>query len=476
MRSVSVSITVGLFAVLFGTSFGMGCTAGYTLADTQNDIRTYHEHGLDDLDELAERLARGYRKDGEDAVLYHLEKGMLYHHHGQWDASAQHFQQAERTIEANFTRSISKNVQALLVNDLQLDYVGEAYEDFYLNTLNIINYLQKDDLEGAAVEARRVTHKLETFSDRHQGLTASLVNPPDNEEVISADTTQMILEQADAELGEVNLHPDRITPREMTQHTALGRFLSTVVHAKQGDADGARIEYQNLRSALEDQSQTSFLNQLTARSAPTLGLSSSDALKDPSQYNTLITAFSGRMPAKEERSFRIPLDLGADPVSLYLAVPVLSEFASRVSEVQVTVAGETRTMPMIEDMQAVARDMFDATKHVIYIRAVLRAFLQTAATEGLAALAREEVGEDLGWLTQQLGRAMSSYSAQADVRGWQSMPGRAHAMVAQLPVGTHEVVFEFLDRSGNVLERRTDTLTVQSGSRALSATTASFLN
>ena len=476
MRSVSVSITVGLCAVLLSASVGMGCTAGYTLSDTQNDIRTYHEHSLNDPDELADRLARGYRKDGEDAVLYHLEKGMLYHHHGQWDASAQHFQQAERAIEANFTRSISKNVQAFLVNDLQLDYVGEAYEDFYLNTLNIINYLHRDDLDGAAVEARRVTHKLETFSDRHQGLAAALVNPPDDDEVISADTTQMILEQADAELDNVNLDPNRTAPLEMTQHTALGRFLSTVVHAKQGDADGARIEYGNLQSALRDQGQTSFLNQLSARSASTLGVSRPDDLTDPNQYNTLITAFSGRMPAKEERSFRIPLDLGDDPVSLYLAVPVLSDFSSRVSKVQVTVAGETRTVPMIEDMQAVARDMFDATKHVIYIRAVLRAFVQTAATEGLAAIATDELGEGAGWLTQQLGRAMSSYSAQADVRGWQSMPGRAHAMVAQLPVGTHEVVFEFLDRSGSVLERRTDTLTVQSGSRALSATTASFLN
>mgnify|MGYP006297993797 CR=1 FL=1 len=56
---------------------------------------------------------------------------------------------------------------------------------------------------------------------------------------------------------------------------------------------------------------------------------------------------------------------------------------------------------------------------------------------------------------------MSARAAQADTRGWQTMPGHAHALVARLPPGTHEVTFEFLSAHGRLLKQRTREVTVQ---------------
>jgi hypothetical protein len=92
---------------------------------------------------------------------------------------------------------------------------------------------------------------------------------------------------------------------------------------------------------------------------------------------------------------------------------------------------------------------------------VIRAFLKMGAAEGAQKLADEQIGETAGFLAKQAGNFMSSQAAQADTRGWQTMPGHAHALAAKLPEGEHQVTFEYLSERGHVLKRRTRTVTVQ---------------
>jgi hypothetical protein len=118
--------------------------------------------------------------------------------------------------------------------------------------------------------------------------------------------------------------------------------------------------------------------------------------------------------------------------------------------------------------------MFDQKKPIVYTRAVLRAILKAGATEGVEALADSSLSEGAGFLAEQVGNFMSARAAQADTRGWQTMPGRAHALVARLPTGTHPVTFEFLSAEGRVLKRRSETVTVR-GERDLALAESVYL-
>lgn len=477
------------------------CSASKTVTQTQTQLRSVNDYRSVDVDALTSSLD-GYRKTEEDEVLYRLENGMLTHYRERWDESAKHFQQADRAIERHYTKDISKNLQSLLINDLQLPYTGEPYEGIYLTAFNCLNYLHQDDLQGALVEMRQITHKLELLNDRNRGLAKSLMK---------RDTAQAAVKQADEKIEDVDLLTEDETPPEIQQNSALGRFLTTTLYGKTGSPDDANIELQKLRTALEDQGRLGFLTA-HARADGGSPASSDDffpstwaqdewtasgvlstlfetqytltetdggpasrnrdgmsgvSVPDPSQltqstaFNTLLLSFTGRAPMKEERSFDVPLLIDEETVQLHFAVPVLETPESRVARVRARVAGDTLRVPMVEDMQAVAHTMFDQKKPIVYTRAVIRSFLKAGATEGAEKAADEELGEGAGFLAEQIGNAMSKGAAQADTRSWQTMPGHAHALAARLPEGNHEVTFDFLSPSGQVLNRRTRQVTVE---------------
>lgn len=484
-----------LFALAVGGVFA-ACTAGNTIMQAQTRLRSIDDYRNADFQSVSS-LLDGYRKRDEDEVLYRLETGMLHHYRGAWKTSAMHFEKAERAIEKHYTKSINRNLQAMLVNDLQLAYDGEAYEDVYLNVFNCLNYLHRHDTEGALVEARRVTYKLERLSDRYKGLARSLTE---------RDTAQTALRKADEKIDDVDLLTRDEAPPEIRQNSALGRFLTTTLYAKTGAPDDARIELQNLRAALSDQGQQTFLSAfgraaeassgsgagggvgdewgasdalatlfgpryalpeldgaaVPATSAPgAVGVPTLDQLARPDAFNTLLLSFTGRAPRKVERAFHLPLVIDDESIQLHFAVPVLDAPRSQVDRVRAVATGDTLAVPMIEDMQAVAREMFNQKKPIIYTRAILRAVLKAGATEGAEELAKKKWGKTAAFLTEQAGNVMSYQATQADTRGWQTMPGHAHALVARLPAGTHAITFEFLSERGRVLERRTQEVTVQ---------------
>lgn len=424
------------------------CTVSKDITHGQQYLRGVEDYRIVDIDATSEQLS-GYRKDDEDEVLYYLEQGMLNHFRENWSRSSENFHRAERAIERNYTKSINKNLQSLLINDLQLAYGGEAYEDIYLNIIKSLNFLQQQQVESALVEARRVTHKLELLSDRYKGLAESL----------SRDTAQVAVQQVDEELEDVDLlEKDDEGPAEIQQNSALGRFLTTMLFAKEGAEDNARIEFDKMRAALKDQGRVEYLSSFSedtnSSSSDGVSVPSIDQFTDPEAYNTLLLAFGGQAPMKEEKSYRFTILVDREDVHLDFAVPVLTPVRSEVDRVRAIVEGDTLDVPLLEDMQSVAQTMFEEKKSIIYTRAVIRAFLKAGATEGASAKAEEEGGWLAGQVVDQAGELMSRRAAQADTRGWQTMPGFAHATVAKLPPGEHEVTFEFLSEEGSVLKKR----------------------
>jgi len=439
------SLAVGVIVLL------SACSASKNITQTQQQLRKIPDYRGADASSVSEKLDT-YRKEEEDKVLYHLEEGMLHHYQENWEQSSKHLKESEQSIEKFYTKSINRNVQAMLVNDLRLPYDGEAYEDIYLNLFNCLNYLHREDWDGALVEVRRTTHKLGKLQDRYKGQA----------EAVSQDTAQAAVEQADEELEDVDLieeEEEAQSPAEIQQHSAMGRLIGTVLHAKNRSPDDARIELSQLKTATKDQGNTDFLSSFPQEGPETrptqVSKPSLEKLTETEVYNTMLVAFSGQAPMKKKRKFQFNINIDEEEVQLDFAIPTLKLPETNVDRVRARVAGETLTVPLVEDMQETAVAMFEQKKSIIYTRAVIRSFLKAGATSAGQNAAEDELGEAAGWLAGQIGEMASSATAQADTRGWQTMPGFVHATVAKLPEGTHTVTYEFLSDDGQVLKKRT---------------------
>ncbi len=463
------SLVTGFCLLL--AAFLFGCSASKNVTKTQTRLQGIEDARAANVDSLSTFLEK-YRKNKEDEVLYRLEYGMLHHYRMDWENSAQHFQKADRAIEQQYTKDVSKNLKSLITNDLQLPYKGEPYESIYVSTFNSLNYLNQGDIKGGLVEVRRISHKLELLNDRYKGVANSLMHNKESEaEEDTSDRGRAMsaVGKVDKKIGDVDLlSRDDDQPVEVQQNSALGRFMATVLHAKTGSEDNARIALENLRTALEDQGNTGFLatfpdkgegpSQASSASGPSAPAStatpSSDSaavqlpaesqLTSDDAYNALLLAFSGTPPRKREKSYDFELEINGDQVELHFAVPRLETQGTQVDRVRALVAGDTLQVPLVENMQSVAKSMFERKLPLLYTRAIMRSVLKAGATEGAEAVAEDQFGAVGGFLAEQAGEAASKGLAQADTRAWQTLPGFAHGTVAKVPPGEHRVTFEYL--------------------------------
>lgn len=396
-----------------------GCAA-YILDSAQIDLR--NSFAVGDFQGTAE-LVNSYQLngvyEGKDAVLVNLELGSANHFAGNYRESNQHFQNAEYEIEDLYTKSITRAIQSFLVNDNVLSYDGEDYEDVYLNAFKTLNYMHMGDLESALVESRRISYKLSQLNVKYNDIVEALAK---------ADTSK--IEQGKWKTGETNI-----------QNSAMGHYLSTILYTKTGKIDDARISYNNLIKAYEDQPTGGRDNTPTPRELT--------KLMNPDAYNVLVKVFTGRSPSKSQNDTRLYFE----EIDTYLkfSLPELDLYQSTVSKIQVSVNGENPTqLHTVEHLDLVAREVYKVKEPIIYARTIVRASLKAIAANA-ASKEIEEENEALGKAFNFLGKLAQEATEKADLRSWQTMPGKSHALVLNLPEGNHTISIEYLNSLGTVI-------------------------
>ncbi len=116
-------------------------------------------------DKAIEELKPLSEKESDDQLLYLLNLGMVYHLAGKWDESIQTLLKADAIAEIKDYTSLSREAGSILLNDGVLQYRGDDYEKVLIHIYLSLNFLMKNDLDGALVEARRVNEILQRFRD-----------------------------------------------------------------------------------------------------------------------------------------------------------------------------------------------------------------------------------------------------------------------------------------------------------------------
>jgi hypothetical protein len=356
-----------------------------------------------------------------DTVLYYLDKGMLTHYAGDYADSIQLLQSAERGIQEAFTKSISLQIATYITNDMAQDYAGEDYEDVYVKAFNALNYYHQGDLEGALVEIRGMSQKLDGLSAKYAGLM--------DEARKEAASSGVTLSQTDAASSFSN--------------SALACYLGMLFYRARGDPN-AEVDQRNLKKAFAD---APGLYPFPVPSS----IDEEMALpKGKARLNVI--AFAGLSPVKEAEDTRIPLGTGWIKISL----PTLVSRPSRIARVEVELdGGERFSLELLENIEAVARETFKSRRSLIYAKSIIRATVKGGTAVALNAAAESEEDASTSLLLSLLGlgaQIFAESSEQADVRISRYFPARSYIGGITLDPGVYSFTVHYYDARGGLLE------------------------
>jgi hypothetical protein len=135
------------------------------------------------LKRLNEELEVDSEKDlpadlsSDDASLLVLDRAMLLQQLEKYALSSRDLEACDKQIELlDFSRSALDDVGKYLFSDDTGPYKAPAYEKLFINTMNMVNYLARSDLNGARIEARRLS-VMQEFIKRTEDPARAMLGP-----------------------------------------------------------------------------------------------------------------------------------------------------------------------------------------------------------------------------------------------------------------------------------------------------------
>lgn len=365
-------------------------------------------------------------------LLYYYEKGLVLHYQNRFAQSNEAFEQAENLFEDLYTKSVSREVAALVVKDDIAKYRGEPYEAVLVNYYKILNYLHLGDMEGALVECRRVNRKLQMIIDAGeevyrndpfvQYVTAMVYDAAgdDGDAEVSYRVAVAAYDTLAAEAGVVapwtlycDAERNAVRMGDMTAAESYGEGAGRECPPP-GSNDGTVnlfIEAGYVAHKVEE--------------SVVLPIYSDDEWDDDDEFAGRLAKrrhAARRHNVKVSQVVKIAMpSLVADPSPYQYAV-----VCARADSTSAAAAAEARTVPA-ENVDVLARRAFQAREGKILLRTIVRALAKLAAQSKLG-----DKNEGLGVLMNVFNVATET----ADTRSWTTLPARIDMARLRLPAGT----------------------------------------
>jgi uncharacterized protein len=355
-----------------------------------------------------------------DAALLVLDRASVLLAMGKHPASQRDFEAADKAIDLlDLSSNAGDTIGKYIFSDSVGRYVAPPHEKLLLNTLNLVNYLETDELEGARVEARRLA-VMRTYLAERQGRAA------------------------DATL-------------------ALSGFLAGLAYERSGDADEALRYYDEALEGggfgwLRDpvRALLPLGNYRTPRlEAQAEGL---PLLRPPAatgEGELVIVVGFGRVPHKI--AVRLPIGLAltyfssdiapgnraaasrlaAQGLVTWVNYPTLGPEQGGLSSPVATLDGRPVTLEQAIDVTAELRREWREAEGQIVASAITRMIARLAAGEGARTLAGRDTA--LGAVLSIGTQATLTALDRPDTRSWETLPARVAVARLRLPKGRHDL-------------------------------------
>ncbi|MBX3264494.1 MAG: hypothetical protein KF782_32780 [Labilithrix sp.] len=372
---------------------------------------------------------------GDNALLV-LDRGSIQQGLVRFDLSRQDFEAADKAIDMlDLARNAGDSIGEYVFSGSSGKYQAPPYEKLMINTLDMLNYLEQRDLNGARVEARRLSVMHKYYRDT--------LRQPDN-----------------PVLG-------------------LGSLLAGFTFEKSGETDEALRYYDEALAfsgyASLEAPVARLAGQGSYRSPRLTALVEKHPAggEDADGGEVLFVVGYGRVPHKVAE--RIPIGLaltlfadslspgdreGANKLALqglvtWINFPTLAPGRGSYAIPDVRVDGRSIQLEEAVNVDREVRAEWKKIEGKIIVSAITRMVARLLVGKGIeAAAGKDNVVGLLGSLAAQ---ATLSALDTPDTRSWETLPARVAVARVRLPVGRHRVL---LDARG---WQRTQEIVVEKG-------------
>jgi hypothetical protein len=368
-----------------------------------------------------------------NAVLYHLDRGLLLHYAGRYAESNRAFEAAERRMDELFTESVSGHALAFALNDNTLPYRGEDFETVVVNLYRALNYVQLGQVDEAIVEARKVNLKLERINAQYA---------EGEKNVYKEDAFARLLAGVLYEMGGTR---DDVNDAFISDRLAVKAYRQDFAHnynVQVPDALARNLlttaEFMGAEETAEARKQFPAVEPIPL-------------VRKQEQGQLYFVHFAGRSPVKVEDAIRAQM---LDGNLLKIAFPRYKPSYYVVNGARIVRGGEVlATLEPAQPLGAIAVENLDNRKGRIAVKAIARATAKYLANKALQERAKKE-SQSTQLLAFVAGTVFTEVSEQADLRSWRTLPDRVLIGRAMLPPGKHVLQAQFLTGGTNVVGTR----------------------
>jgi len=383
----------------------------------------------------------------KDRVVYYLDIGMLHHWNGDYAKSNEFLEKAERAIEENFTKSMTRSASSLILNDNALDYAGEDYEDVYLNAFKALNYLALDQTDEAFVEVRRINNKLVQLESKHAKMADKL---------------------SEAE----EAHESFVPGKSHFHESALGRYLSLILYRNEAKWDDVRIDRDKMAKGWKLQPDI-YTFEMPDFSRTTKHIR-------PPKARLNIMAFSGLAPDKKASTFYIHTEeneiVFAGASENYLGkqsfdgmnmipwpgvnegfhfkiqLPYMQPRRSNVRYIEVVVAGSANeNLQRLESLENVAIETFSTQKPLIYLKTITRTVIKGLAAEQAKQEMTKNMDNAMAFFSRLATDLIIDQTENADLRVSRFFPAETAIREIHLDEGRYDININYYGTKGSLL-------------------------
>jgi len=357
---------------------------------------------------------------GDNSLLL-LDRAMVLQELDQYPLSSRDLEISDKQIEVlDLSANAAADIGRYLFSDAVGPYKAPAYEKLMINTMNMMNYLARSDLNGARVEARRLA-VMQKFTHDKGDAAESLLGP--------------------------------------------GSYLAGFVFEKSGKPEDALRyydealaygQYQSLAAPIRRLSQQSSYSSPRFRELLSKAPAPDEAAEPPSDDDAelLVMVNFGRVPAKIAK--RIPIGLALTYASAFMS-PANAAQANKlalqglVTWVNYPELGQPRSSygrptfmldgqwQRLEGMLAVdqeAKRAWEKARGAIVASAITRMVARVLAGAGVNQAAG---GGTLGALLSLGTQLTLTATDTPDTRNWSTLPARIAFGRVRIKAGSHTI-------------------------------------
>lgn len=438
---------VGVVALALAVALSTGCAVFTNYNHTMAPARAAFASNRPDVARAdITRQMKGADGSQETSLNPILERSIVEHSAGQFDASSKDLLRAADLVKADESKAVisasavAAGAATMIVNEKAQPYMGEPFEKILIHTYLALDFLMRNDLEGAGVEARRSWERQEEVEKAHESQLAEArkdaAGQKVNDGAIEQEVDKAYADQAPVMSRVANAYQNAFT-----------HFVAAVICNANGNSNDAYLELKRahalrpgapcLGPILIETAKVGGFQEDVAKWEKAYNLRAADVLAEAKRSPAeLVVVFeNGWAPLKEQISIPIPTPMGI----VLIAIPKFVPQPGAAGTLMVAAGGAETATFVLGDVEAQAvRALHD--RMVTY---VIKMIVRVTARAVAERVAQKKAEEQFG--TAGLVGAFVASSAvnialeQADLRSWSLLPRDLEAARLRLPAGPAQV-------------------------------------